>query len=120
MISSIDLFFRRDCALGAGPDVELPRPLAAGAASFVVVVSEFDAAPGVIVCEADALVIAVPNNVAPAAGAVVLGAAVPELVAVGAVEVDSVAAACFFWPMLPNTFVLGAAVAFVVPKRLFA
>lgn len=38
MISSIDLFFSRDCALGAGPDVELPRAFAAGVGAVDVVV----------------------------------------------------------------------------------
>ena len=36
MISSIDLFFNRDCGAGAGPVVELPNPPAVDAPAVVV------------------------------------------------------------------------------------
>ena len=37
MISSMDLFFSRDCAEGGGPTVELPRPLLAASPEAAVV-----------------------------------------------------------------------------------
>jgi hypothetical protein len=75
MISSMDLFFSRDCVVGAGPAVELPR------AEPVIVAPRPAAAVAVVAgCAADVLAVAVPDSPlkrSPVAGALVVAA--PEV-----------------------------------------
>lgn len=116
MISSMDLFFRRDCALGAGPEVELPRAEGAELAFFEVTL----VVPVSTVCEVAALALEVLNNdgVAPGAEVAVSVAAGAVVAAVEAGrDVDSATAASVFWAKPPNRFPLGAVLEPVLPKR---
>jgi len=111
MISSIDLFLRRDCALGAGPDVELPRALAPAAGAVAdgvaaLAVDETGCAAGVEVLAA---------NEGPGSVLVVSAGAAP----VGAVDlVEVVKGESFLGAKLPNMFAGGAAELFAVPNTL--
>jgi len=111
MISSIDLFLRRDCALGAGPEVELPRALAPAAGA----VDDDVATPAVDEAGCAAGVVVLASDEGPGAGPVVSAGAA----AVEAVDVAGVAKGeSFLGAKLPNMFAGGATDLFAVPNTL--